>query len=138
MDALADQIRSVVDDVTDVEVQVEPRWVVNPTPPCIDIYPGDPSTDQELRAFTHVQGEPLITVRCRVGLTDNVAQQDLLLAFMDDEDALSITQAVAEDDTLGGVATSTDLRSMTGFVRVLEGGDYLGCLWQFVVTKARS
>jgi hypothetical protein len=25
--------------------QVEPRMVLNPSPPCIDMYPGDPSTD---------------------------------------------------------------------------------------------
>jgi hypothetical protein len=27
---------------------------VNPTPPCIDIYPGDPSTDHELIFLTDV------------------------------------------------------------------------------------
>jgi hypothetical protein len=27
LDAMADQVRGVIDDVTDVAVQVEPRWV---------------------------------------------------------------------------------------------------------------
>lgn len=137
MDAMADQIRGVLDDVTDVAVQVEPRWVVNPTPPCVDIYPADPSTDQELRAFTDLLGEPLFTVRARVGLTDNVAQQDLLLAFMDDTDPLSIAAAL-EDGNLGGLAASVDVRTQSGYVRVVEGGDYLGCLWQVIVTRATS
>jgi hypothetical protein len=30
------------------------------------------------------------------------------------------------------------VRSRSGYVRVLEGGDYLGCLWQVIVLKARS
>ena len=137
MDAMADQIRGVLDDVTDVSVQVEPRWVVNPTPPCIDIYPADPSSDQDLRAFTELMGEPLFTVRARVDMADNVAGQDLLLAFMDEDDPLSIAAALEESD-LDGLATSVDVRSRSGYVRVVEGGDFLGCLWQVVVTRARS
>ena len=138
MDALATQIRDVIDDTTDVAVQVEPRWVVNPTPPCIDIYPADPSTDQDLRAFGDLVGETTLTVRARVDMSDSTAGQDLLLAFMDDDDPLSIAAAIDEDDTLGGLATSVDVRSRSGYVRVLEGGDYLGCLWTVVVVKARS
>lgn len=137
MDAMADQIRGVVDDVTDVAVQVEPRWIVNPTPPTIDIYPGDPSSDQDLRAFTDLMGEPLFTVRARVDMSDSTASQDLLLAFMDDTDPLSIAAAI-EDGDLGGLAASLDVRSRSGYVRVLEGGDYLGCLWQVIVTRATS
>lgn len=137
MDAMADQIRGVLDDVTDVAVQVEPRWVVQPTPPCIDIYPADPSTDQDLRAFTDLLGEPLFTVRARVGMVDNTAQQDLLLAFMDDTDPLSIAAAL-EESNLAGLAASVDVRSQSGYVRVVEGGDYLGCLWQVIVTRATS
>jgi hypothetical protein len=138
LDAMADQIRGVIDDVTDVAVQVEPRWVVNCTPPTIDMYPSDPSDEPELRAFGEPLGADLITVRARVELNDNTANQDLLLAFMDDTDPLSIARALDDDTTLGGVASSLDVRSRSGYVRVLEGGDYLGCLWQVVVIKARS
>jgi hypothetical protein len=138
LDAMADQLRGVIDDVTDVAVQVEPRWVVNPTPPTIDMFPADPSTDPELRAFGEMLGGDLVTVRARVDMSDNTASQDLLLAFMDDEDPLSIAAALQEDKTLGGYASSLDVRDRSGYVRVLEGGDYLGCLWQVVVIKARS
>ena len=137
MDAMADQLRDVIDDVTDVAVQVEPRWVVNPTPPCIDIYPADPSSDQDLRAFTELMGEPLFTVRALVDMSDSTASQDLLLAFMDETDPLSIAAALEESD-LAGLAQSVDVRSRSGYVRVVEGGDYLGCLWQVVVTRATS
>lgn len=138
MDALADQIRGVLDDVTDVDVQVEPRWVTNPTPPTIDIYPGDPSHDPEWRAFGEILGGELITVRARVDMSDSVAGQDLLLAFMDDEDPLSISQACEEDDTLGGLAQTLDVRSRSGYVRFIEDSSEMGCLWGLVVVKARS
>ena len=138
MDALATQIRGVLDNVTNVAVQVEPRWITNPTPPTIDIYPADPSTDQDLRAFGDVVGETVLTVRARVDMSDSTASQDLLLAFMDDNDPLSIARAMDDDDTLGGIASSVDVRSQSGYVRVVEGGDYLGCLWQVVVVKATS
>lgn len=137
MDAMADQIRGVLDDVTDIAVQVEPRWVVNPTPPCIDIYPADPSSDQELRAFMDLMGEPLFTVRARVDMADTFAGQDLLLAFMDETDPLSIAAALADGD-LDGLAQSVSVRSRSGYVLVREGGDFLGCLWQVLVTRATS
>jgi hypothetical protein len=137
MDAMADQIRGVLDDVTDIAVQVEPRWVSNPTPPCIDIYPADPSADQELRAFSELMGEPLFTVRARVDMADTTAGQDLLLALMDDTDPLSVAAAL-EESNLDGLATSVDVRSRSGYVRVLEGGEFLGCLWQVIVARAHS
>jgi hypothetical protein len=111
---------------------------VNPSPPTIDMYPADPSDEPELRAFGEPLGADLITVRARVGMSDSLAIQDLLLAFMDDDDPLSIARALDDDTTLGGVAASLDVRSRSGYVRVLEGGDYLGCLWQVIVLKARS
>jgi hypothetical protein len=138
LDAMAEQIRDVTETITDVDVQVEPRWVVNPSPPTIDMYPADPSTAPDLRAFGEELGGELITVRARVGMSDHIEIQNLLLAFMDDEDPLSIAHALGDDKTLGGYAGSLDVRDRSGYVRVLEGGDYLGCLWQVLVWKARS
>lgn len=141
MDALADQIRGVIDDVTDVDVQVEPRMVLNPTPPCIDMYVGDPSADQELRSFGELIGGELLTIRARVGTADHYAGQDLLLALMDDEDPLSIAQAINEDRTLGGIASTLDLRDRSGyitFIDTLAEAALLGATWTVVVVKARS
>src|SRR5688572_2096583 len=90
MDEMAAQIRDVLAPVTDVDVQVEPRMVLSPTVPSIDIYPGDPSRDTDSAAFDDLSGGYLFTVRARVGTTDDNAGQDLLLAFMDDTDALCL------------------------------------------------
>ena len=138
MDALATQIREELDDVTDVAVQVEPRWVTNPTTPCIDMYPTDPSSDEELRAFGELLGGELLTVRARVDMGDTVAAQDLLLGLMDDEDPLSVAGAIMSDTTLGGLTSAIDVRSRSGYVRSTESGEHMGCLWNIVVVKARS
>ena len=84
MEAMADQIREALLSVTDVAVQVEPRMVLNPSPPTIDIYPGDDSRDPSSAGFDDVAGGYFFTVRARVSTADETAGQDLLLAFMDD------------------------------------------------------
>jgi hypothetical protein len=141
MDALADQIRSVIDDVTDVDVQVEPRMILNPTPPCIDMYTADPSEDSELRAFGDSVGGELITVRVRVGTADHAAGQDLLLALMDDQDPLSLVEAMNENDTLDGLASSVYPRERSGYITFIDSASdaaLLGATWQVVVIKAPS
>src|SRR5262245_21853123 len=104
MDALADEIRETLDD-SDVDVQVEGRMELTPTVPCIDIYPTDPSDDPELAAFGEEIGGELLTIRARVSPADVDAGQDLLLAFMDDEDDLAIVTSIA-DRSLGGIAAT--------------------------------
>lgn len=140
MDALADEIRDTLDDVTDIAVQVEGRMVLAPTVPCIDIYPTDPSEDPELAAFGEAKGGELLTIRARVSTADTNAGQDLLLAFMDDEDPLSIVTSIT-DETLNGKAATLSFRSQSGYREFpdLSGeGAFLGCLWNLVVVKARS
>ena len=115
LDAMADAIRDAMDDVTDLDIQVEPRMVASPTPPTIDMYPGDVSRGTDAAAFG-VDGEFLFTVRARVAMNDDVAQQDLLLGFMDDVNALSVAAAILDDHTLGGLASSVDCIDPTGYV----------------------
>jgi hypothetical protein len=141
LDEMSDAIRNVVVQVTDVDTQVEPRMVLNPSPPCIDMYPGDPSTDPETAAFGEEIGGELITVRVRVDTADNEAGQNLLLAFMDDEDPLSIVNALADEPTLNGLASSLDVRGRSGYALfpVPQGdGVLLGCLFNLIVLKAHS
>jgi len=138
---MADQIRTTIDDVTDLAVQVEDRMVLNPTPPCIDLWPADPSLDPALAAFGDIDGGELITVRARVSTSDTDAGQDLLLAFMDDEDPLSIGAALLADPTLNGWAQTLDVTGRTGYVLVPDSsgeGALLGCLWTVVVVKGQS
>src|SRR5262245_30247375 len=114
---MADRIREVVSTgAPDVDVQVEPRWVSNPTPPCVDIYPGDPSRDLDSAAFDDVQGGYIITVRARVSTADSYAGQDLLIGFLDDENPLSIAVALDGQRQLGGHAFSTDVTNVSGYM----------------------
>lgn len=141
LDEMADTIRNVLDNTTDVQVQVESRMVLNPTPPTIDIYPTDPSSDPDLDAMGEYLGGELITVRARVTTADNEAGQDLLLAFMDDEDPLSLMAALNDDLTLNGLADTLDVRYRSGyalFPSAQGDGVYLGFVLNVVVVKARS
>jgi len=140
MDALADEIRDTIEDVTDIDVQIEGRMILSPSPPTIDVYPTDPSDDPELAAFGETIGGELLTIRARVSAADVNAGQDLLLAFMDDEDPLSVVNAIT-DPTLNGLAATLAFRSRSGyrdFPDLSGEGAWLGCLWNLVVVKARS
>lgn len=139
MDALADQIRTALADVTDVAIQVEPRLLINPTPPTIDIYPGDGRDDQS-QAFDDVSGGYFISVRARVALGDNIEAQSLLIALMDDADPLSLGYAILSDPHLDGLAR-IDIRSQTGFVVVQTpgaDGALLGCVFTVLAIPTRS
>jgi hypothetical protein len=138
LDEMADTIRNVLDDVTDIAVQVEPRWVANPTFPCVDMYPGDPSTDLSIAAMGDVIADELINVRARIDVTDAEETQNVLLALMDDQDPLSVMLAVEDDQSLNGLATSVDVRNRSGYVAFSADGSVIGCLWTVEVIKARS
>lgn len=135
MDAMADQITHAVDAQLpdNIFVQVEPRLVLNPTPPCIDIYPGTLARDRESAAFDDIDGAYLFTVRARVSTADNEAGQDLLLRFMDDTDDLCVALALLDDPTLNGYAASLDVRDPTGY-QLFESGGGDGALLGFQFT----
>lgn len=140
LDEMADQIRNVVSQVTDVDVQVEPGMLLNPSPPTIDLYPFDPSTDTETAAFGELTGGELITIRARIATADNTEGQRLLWAFMDDQDPLSIAAAVTDDPTLNGMGR-IDIQSRSGyqlFPTAQGDGLHLGCRWTALVLKAYS
>lgn len=138
LDAMAGQIRTAFASVADVDIQVEPRRVAACSPPTIDMYPGDVSRGTEAAAFG-VNGEHLFTVRARVNENDEEANQDLLLAFMDDVNELSIALALLEDTTLGGIAVSLDCVDPTGYVLYPSGTEeYLGFQFTCKVIRADS
>lgn len=139
LEALADTIREAVDG-GEFKFQVEPILLWSPSPPTVDMFPSDTSNDPQFAAFGEELGGELVTVRARVGTPDDEAAQRLLLAIMDDEDPLSITPAILDDPTLGGVASDVSIFSRSGFLpfNVPELGTYLGCTWQIVLLKAKS
>jgi len=140
VDALADQIRNTVTDA-DFGVQVEPTYVLTPSPLTIDIYPGDPARDADTAGFDDVSGGYLLTVRARINTPDFDAAYDVLLSLMDDEDPMSLAAAVDDDPTLNGYASDTDVRDFTG-LRAYETPDgvsaYLGFQVTALVIPARS
>jgi hypothetical protein len=140
MDELADQIRAAMVAVTDVDVQVEPRIVPNPTPPTIDIYPGDPPNDVESAAMADAAGGDFLTVRARVATGDSASQFDLLVNFMDKASDLSVAAAVFEDTELNGLAR-VSVQSTTGLRQYIdpEGqGQFLGCEWTVLALRMES
>lgn len=140
LEAMADQIRTAIVDV-DLDVQVEHRYVLNPSPLTIDMYLGDVARDRDSAAFDDVSGGYLITVRARINTPDFDAAYDVLLRTMDDTDDLSIAEAVLEDPTLNGYANSVDVRDFTG-LRVFEHpsgeGGHLGFQFTAMVIPANS
>jgi hypothetical protein len=130
--AMADQIRTTVAAVTDVDVQVEPMRIFNPTPPTVDIYWGARSRDEGSAAFDDVSGAYLFTVRARVPTSDHDAGRALLDEFADDTSDLCLAQALLDDPTLNGYVTSIDVREFSGETVYVEGdSELLG--FQFTV-----
>lgn len=138
--AMADQLRNAT-ALADVDVQVEHRVVFNPTPPTVDLQVGDTSRDEQSAAFDDVSGAYIVTVRARVGMADGDAGQDLLLAFMDDTNDLSLAEALLDDPTLNGYASSIHVRDFSGH-RLYEHpsgeGAYLGFQFTVYVLAAES
>jgi hypothetical protein len=139
MDEMANVIRDVVESNSlGFPVQVEPRMVTNPTPPCVDLLVGDPSENDEMGGFGELDAGEMIVVRVRVNTSDSDAGQDLLLAFMDDADPLSIKAALLTDETLNGTANSVDVESRSGytmFPSAQQDGFHLGCTFRVMVSK---
>lgn len=131
--AIADQIRDNLNPVG-IDIQVEPRWILSPTPLAIDVIPGTPGRDPETAAFGDIAGGYLLTVRARINTPDFDSSYDTLIALMDDNDDLSLAAAVASDSTLAGAASSIDLRDFSGlqaYERLSGEGADLG--FQFTV-----
>ena len=146
LEAAADQIRETMDSEADLPIQVEPRLVLNPTPPTIDLSLGSPSSDPATANFaaTYIdEGEAhIIAVRALVNPNDNVANQDLLVEFADPASSISVVQALYDDPTLGGLATDVSLVAPhNGFERHPNWDGtrtFLGLTWRFLVIPARS
>jgi hypothetical protein len=125
------------------ELQVSGRRNFNPTPPSIDMWPGDPfrAEPDPFTGFQEVQGSLLFTVRARVTTVDNGAGQELLLRLMDEEDDIGIAFALMDDQSLNGLAGSVNVEANTGYIAYLEGDEprpLLGCEWRVRVIRRYS
>lgn len=116
-------------------LQITPYQNPTPTPPSIDIYPGDPfQTD-----ISYGKGEAQMywTVRARMTTADQIAGQELLLQLLDP--AGGVQGALWDDVTLGGTVGSAtvDRDGVSGYrpytVDPQTGEQILGCEWRVVV-----
>lgn len=140
-----DEMQSVIETAYsggDLDIQVARRFMLTPTPPCIDLYPGDPSREDSTANFDDELGNPgyLITVRTRIATGDYDAAYDWLLETMDDESDLCLPLLFV-DESLNGHAMQVDIRNASGlraYEDVSGNGAYLG--WQFtaLVMAAKS
>lgn len=137
-DALADQIRTSLGTADpSLEVQVEPRMVVQPSALCIDIYPATPF--QEKDAF----GDEWVgrfVIRARITTAEHEAAQDVLLNMLDPLSATSILGALKANRTLTGKVdyVTPDEDATSGF-QIFEDsggvGNFMGCQWTVRVSR---
>jgi hypothetical protein len=114
-------------------LQLYPYYVRNPTPPCIDVYPGDPF--QAPAGFS--AGRTIFfTVRARVSQADFESGQKLLLQLLDTESPASVEEALTADGLGLGVGvgfppdgTPTGYRTYDD----TQGGEFLGVEWRLEV-----
>lgn len=134
MEAIAGRLEAGLDPHLD-GIQVDPRMVFNPTPPCLDIYPADPFLVQT--AFGPGEREATFVIRARVSTADNEGGQELLLDLLDPAGNLSVIDVLAADSTLGGAVQDSAVPiGPSGFIVYAAeggGGDLLGAEWRLQV-----
>jgi hypothetical protein len=125
---LAAALGPLVDQVDDL--QVYGYLNANPTPPSLDVYPGDPFLD--VAGFGVGEVWAFYTIRARVSTADQEAGQQLLLRLLDPQDPASV-QAALENANAGTVVEE----GVSGFREYLEetatNGRLLGCEWRVQV-----
>lgn len=130
MDALAAQIEARLSpNITDL--QVDGRFIPNPTPPAIDVYPA-PEFQVPL-AMGKGNNYFLFEVRARVGPIDNEGMQNTLLSMMDPAAATSVAQAIMYDRDLGGTVAKVNISEGPSgfglFLDTLGNARWMGCTW---------
>jgi hypothetical protein len=131
-DALAAQIQSRLSSaITDLQV-VAIGPFPNPTPPCIDIYPGDPFTEQV--GFGQGNKAYNFVIRCRVCLPDDEAGKRFLLSMMDPISSTSVAAAIEYDRDLGSVVENLVVGDASGYGEWrVPDGSLMGCTWPVTV-----
>lgn len=133
MAALATQLEAQLSAMVP-GIQIDRLMIRNPTPPCVDVYPGDPF-DEQLTFDNGENGaghEQLFTIRARVQAADNEASQELLLGLMD-RGAGSVRAAILADTTLAGTVDEAVVEGPSGYTEYVESGGpgrWLGCEWR--------
>jgi len=136
--AIMNEMATLIEDDLGAAIEkVSPRLDTEPTPPCIDIYPADPSEDDVARGFNQASGAHYFTVRLRVNTADHDEGQDTLYDLMD----AAVATVLEDDQSLNGYAGAVKVEGPTGLRNYIdEGGTraYLGCEWHVTVLPAFS
>ena len=125
VNAIADALQPLSGQITGLQVYA--YFNGNPTPPSIDVYPGEPF--QQGAGYGIPSKRVWFTVRARVAMTDPQAASQLLLRLLDPADAASVEAALA----VGQLATVDNVNgSVSGFRRYADdnGTDMIGCEWR--------
>jgi hypothetical protein len=118
---IMDAIATALEDLPQIEQSVG-RMNLNPTPPCIDVYPGDPFDSMDEAGFKP-SGAYFFTVRARVDTADHEAGQDVLIAWMDRRNTSGIAALLHGQDIDG--TGSVEVQQTTGFRRYADTADVL-------------
>jgi len=129
MAEIADALDAAIRDEIP-NLQVTPFLNFNPTPPSLDVYPGDPF--QEGLSFTVGDNRLFFTVRARVQTVDPKGGQMLLLRMMDPEDPASVEMALADIDVTVVAGGWSGFREYTD--DAATNGRLLACEWRVQVT----
>jgi hypothetical protein len=121
--AIADALRPLESEIEGL--QVYGFLNANPSPPSLDVYPGDPF--QTGAGFGVGQSQVYFTIRARVSTADQEGGQRQLLRMLDPQDTASVEAALAD------VAVAVP-EGVSGFREYLEeassDGRLLGCEWR--------
>ncbi len=145
MDAMADQLRDLINIPSNtIGLEFASRAFVL-VPPCVDMYIGNPTgLEAGLAGNYDIYGGVPITIRVRVPTADIEAGEEIILGLMDDLDPLSIVAALDSDRTLGGVidtcywAEGFPWIGLTDFQDPSGDGFYVGSTMTVVIVKANA
>ncbi len=139
MEAIIGQIEDTLGGTADPQVieglNCYPMLENNPTPPAIDIYPGDPA--QEAIAFGRGNNQLAFDVRARINTPDSGGAQEVLLAMCDPQGTASVAMAITEDVTLGGTIDYLTVSGPSNYGTFIEpngAGAFMSATWRVVVT----
>ena len=112
---------------------VEPWFVLNPAAPTIEIYPGDPFSED----LGFGDGASLFwTVRARIHTVEHLGAQSVLLALMEPSGDTSVEAALTADQTLGGVVGSLGVEGPSAYTEFFDQASQtrlLGVTWRVQV-----
>jgi len=125
-----------------MELQVAPFMLVNPSPPAIDIFLGDPSQDFagfEVGELGPANVQTFWTIRARVNTADDEAAQQILYLLAEPAGATSVRYAILYDDGLKEVTDALSVEGPSGFrlyqnaapsADLEHGGALMGIEWR--------